>query len=120
MADKSDPMAKVAAILGAAATVLVAFNTWQVSQFDTKFREVESERELNFRIYQSIAESIESGKPQRIRAVRVLVDVLAAEELRESFLSALETGEVQIFESQQALPTGGVRLADDQRVDWGD
>ena len=120
MANNSDPMAKVAAILGAAATALVAFNTWQVSQFDTDLRQVESERELNFRIYQSIAESIESGKPQRIRAVRALVDALATEGLKESFLSALESGEVQIYGSEQALPAGPGRPADADRVDWED
>ncbi|MDJ0657145.1 MAG: hypothetical protein QNJ40_23500 [Xanthomonadales bacterium] len=120
MSDKSDSMAKLAAVLGAVATVLVAINTWQVSQFETDFRQVESERELNFRIYQSIAESIESGNPQRIRAVRALVDALASEDLRDSFLSALETGEVQIYESQQAVPAGGARTTDAVREKWGD
>lgn len=120
MPGESDPMAKVAAVLSAAAAILVAFNTWQVSQFDTDLRQVESERELNFRIYQSIAEAVESGKSERIRAVRVLVDALAAEKLKEGFLSALETGDVQIFEVDQALPLSADRSSAAARNEWGD
>lgn len=120
MAGESDRMAKFAAAASAVAALLVAFNTWQVSQFDTDLRQVESERELNFRIYQSIAEAIESGKADRIRAVRVLVDALAAEKLKEGFLSALETGDVQIFEVDQALPVAANRSSTAVRNDWGD
>lgn len=120
MAENKDSMAKVAAILGTVATLLVAFNTWQVSQFDADLRQVESERELNFRIYQSIADSIESGKHQRIRAVRVLVNALATKELRKSYLSVLETGEVQIWERQEAILSGPAELAGTPRTNWRD
>jgi len=73
-----------------------------VSEFDSTLRTIESERELNFRIYQSISESIESGNAQRIRAVRALVDALASDELKQGFLSALDSGEVQIFVAEEA------------------
>ncbi len=68
----------IATLLGAIATILLAFNTWKVSQFETELRAAESVRELNFRIYASIAEAIESNNPQRIRAVCALVEALSS------------------------------------------
>ncbi len=102
----------------AIASLLLAYNTYQVSQFDADLRAVESEREVNFRIFQSIAEAVESGNPQRIRAVRALVTALASDSLREGFLDALEMGEVQIFEGGEATKTRA-RL-EEPSFDWED
>jgi hypothetical protein len=118
MAEQSKNWTGVIAALGTVASLLLAYNTYQVSQFDTDLRRAESEREVNFRIYQSIAEAVESGNPQRIRAVRALVEALSSEGLRDPFLSALESGEVQIFAGEEAT-TARVRT-EQPSFNWED
>lgn len=93
--EKSDKTGKFSTIFGTFATCLLALNTWQVSTIDSKIKQESNQRELNFRLYDSVAEAIDSGKAQRIQAVRVLVDSLASEELRAGFNAALSAGEVQ-------------------------
>ena len=106
------------ALLGSVATLLLAFNTWQVSQFDKELRTTESNRELNFRMYTSITDAIESNNPQRIRAVRVLVESLATDDVRAGFLAALETGEVDIYKAEQALVS--MPGTKERTVNWRD
>lgn len=93
----------ITTIISTITALLVAYNSITINSFDKKLREVESERELNFRIYKSIAEALESDNPKRIRAVRAIVEVMASDKLREGFLEALESGEVRIYEKEEAL-----------------
>lgn len=93
--------AQMAALLSAVTTLLVAFNTWKVSEFETDLKQVESERELNFRIYQSIAEALESDDARRIRAVRTIVSAMSPDHMKEGFLEALAAGEDDIYKKEE-------------------
>ena len=100
--------AQAAAVLSALTTVLVGYNTWQVSTFEADLRRIESERELNFRIYGSISEALESNDARRIQAVRTIVVTMSPEPTKEGFLEALNAGEESIFDAEQveiAVPT---------------
>lgn len=96
----SDRSSTVSAVLSGIVGVLVAFNTYQVSTFETDLKQVESERALNFRIYQSIAEALESDDERRMRAVRTIVEAMAGDEIKSGFLEALETRQTQLFDKE--------------------
>lgn len=128
MANNGDKIPVITTLLGTLITGLLAFNTYKVSSFENKLKQVESEREVNFRIYTSLSEAVESSNPKRIRAVRVLVESLASEDLKEGFLEALEIGEIEIYQSEEVLversrkPTPQVESIGDTDFDfdWGD
>ena len=98
----SGVLVSISTIISIITASLVAWNTVTVNKFETELKKVESERELNFRIYKSIAEALESENEKRIRAVRAIVEVMASENLRPGFLEALESAEVQIYEKEEA------------------
>ncbi|MCG8306178.1 MAG: hypothetical protein MI975_02225 [Cytophagales bacterium] len=81
--------------------LLVAYNTYLVGKFNTELAEKESERELNFRIYESVIEALESENEKRILAIKVIVKSMANEKLKPGFLDVLETGEVKVFENEE-------------------
>ena len=118
--------AQAAAVLSALTTALVAYNTWQVSTFEAELRRVESNRELNFRLYASISEALESNDARRIQAVRTIVMTMSPEPLRSGFLDALSAGEESIFDSEQLdvrapVPTRAASPpAGDDVESWGE
>ena len=118
--------AQAAAVLSALTTALVAYNTYQVSSFETELRRVESNRELNFRLYASISEALESNDARRIQAVRTIVMTMSPEPLRDGFLDALRAGEESIFDSEQLdvrVPAAPPSVSDPTvagREGWGE
>lgn len=82
--------------------LLVAYNTYLVNKFDKELSMTESERALNFRIYESVGEALESENEKRILAVKVIVNAMASEELKPGFLEILKTGEAKAFAKEEA------------------
>lgn len=97
---------KIAALVATVATVVSGFNAMQVSRFETNFKQVEAERELNFRIYSSIASALESQDPKQILAVRGIVEAMASESIKPAFRQALEPAMQRVFNQEQLdVPT---------------
>ncbi len=92
---------KIAAFVATLATILSGLSAFQVSRFETKLKEVQAERELNFRIYTSIADALESGDPKRVMAVRGIVEAMASDNIKPKFLEALEPAIVSVYEEEQ-------------------
>lgn len=118
--------AQAAAVLSALTTALVAYNTYTVSQFESELKQIESDRELNFRIYASISEALESNDSRQIQAVRTIVISMSPEDLRDGFLQALDNGLGSIFDEEQvdvAAPrvrTASQPVAGSGPVSWGE
>ncbi len=103
--DKSNAIPLVGAILAFIAAALGAWNTHQTNSVENSLKQLESERQVMFKLYDSIVATYgvaEADRLQRIRALRVLVQSLAKDEVRDGFLAALETQEVEIFEGEEA------------------
>lgn len=103
--DKSSAIPLVGAILAFIAAALGAWNTHQTNSVEASLKQLESERQVMFKLYDSIVATYgaaEADRLQRIRALRVLVQSLAKDEVRDGFLAALEVQEVEIFEGEEA------------------
>ena len=99
---------QLTALLSALTTTLVGYNTWKVDQFETELARVESDRELNFRIYHSISQALATNDARHLRAVRTIVVSMAPENMKAGFLDALDAGEVAIYQAEQveiSIPT---------------
>ena len=92
---------KIAAFVATLATLLSGLSAFQVSRFETKLKEVQAERELNFRIYTSIADALESGDPKRVMAVRGIVEAMASDNIKPKFLEALEPAIVRVYQKEE-------------------
>lgn len=92
---------KIAALVATLATIVSGFNAIQVSRFETDLKQLEAERELNFRIYSSIADALESGDHKRVLAVRGIVEAMASESIKPAFRQALEPAMQRVFEQEQ-------------------
>lgn len=92
----------ISGLLSIATGLLVAYNTFLVNKFDNELTQIESERELNFKIYTSVTEALESENEQRISAVKVIVNSMANDQLKPGFLEILKTGEARAFDKADA------------------
>ena len=108
---------KIAALVATLATILGAINALQVSRFDAQLKQAQAERELNFKIYASIADALESGDPKRVLAVRGIVDAMASDNIKPKFLEALEPAIVGVYEEEQisAMARSSARSAIEPR-----
>lgn len=112
-------------LFGVIITALLALNTCQVSKFNEKTQQIENERELNFNLYKSISDAIDSSKPRNIRAARVLVENLASENLKDGFLAVLDSSEDDIYQIEESstkikttLPTNNSKTSDFKSRNW--
>ncbi|MFT5674253.1 MAG: hypothetical protein ACI808_000168 [Paraglaciecola sp.] len=105
-----DRWSKIAALVATIATVFSAYNAIKVSSLEADFKQVEAERELNFRIYSSIADALESGDEKRVLAVRGIVQAMASESIRPAFLQALEPAMQRVF-AQEELEVASSTIA---------
>jgi hypothetical protein len=104
-----DTWSKIAALVATIATIFSGYNAIKVSSLEADLKQVEAERELNFRIYSSIADALESGDEKRVLAVRGIVQAMASESIRPAFLQALEPAIQRVYareELEVAATTG--------------
>ena len=104
MNDKTDTVtrwSKIAALIATLATIVSGFNAMQVNRFESDLKKVQAERELNFKIYSSIADALESGDPKRVLAVRGIVEAMASDSIKPAFRQALEPAMQRVFEQEQ-------------------
>jgi hypothetical protein len=100
-----DKWSKIAALVATIATIFSAYNAIKVSSLETDLKQVEAERELNFKIYSSIADALESGDEKRVLAVRGIVQAMASESIRPAFLQALEPAMQRVFAKEELAVT---------------
>ena len=100
-----DSWSKIAALVATIATVFSGYNAVKVSDLEANLKQVEAERELNFRIYSSIADALQSGDDKRVLAVRGIVEAMASESIRPAFLQALEPAMERAFAKDELVVT---------------
>ncbi|SMD32235.1 hypothetical protein SAMN04488029_0578 [Reichenbachiella faecimaris] len=95
-------LAGVSTFVSIITALLVTYNTIKVNQFNNELAKQKSDRELNFKIYESVTDALESENEKRILAVKVIVSSMASDNMKTGFLEILKSGEDKIYSNQEA------------------
>ncbi|MBT8085886.1 MAG: hypothetical protein KJO19_04025 [Woeseia sp.] len=118
-------------VLSTIVAVLVGITTLKVNDVESKLQTIESElrvreseRELIFRLFASVTDTLKANDGRQIRATKNVVSALAPANLRDDFLAILTAAEGEIYDREQAesgrLPTVSRPTGDQSSVSWGE
>jgi hypothetical protein len=99
---KIDILTKFAALIMTAVGIISGVNTYQISQLDSKISATESKNKWDFKVYDSVIGVVNSKDEGKILAVKVMVEHVASDELKNDLIKIVNNELEKIFETQDS------------------
>lgn len=99
---KIDTLTKFAALIMTAVGIISGINTYQISQLDSKISATESKNKWDFKVYDSVIGVVNSKDEGKILAVKVMVEHVASDELKNDLIKIVNNELEKIFETQDS------------------